>query len=65
MQLRMLCNKFCMPFGDVKTFFKKYKETGERMISKFRQLQNSINTLPMSTAECEHGFSKMNIACDP
>ena len=28
-------------------------------------LLNRINTIPISTAECERGFSRMNIVCTP
>lgn len=59
-----LCVKFNISFSDVKHDYREFKETkGDVILSGLRILINSVNTLPISTAECERGFSKMNLIC--
>lgn len=59
-----LCVKFNISFSDVKHDYREFKETnGNVILSGLRIVINSINTLPVSTAECERGFSKMNLIC--
>jgi len=55
---------FFFNVSDLKQDCREYKETnGETILPGLRILINSINTLPVSTAECERGFSKLNILC--
>lgn len=62
--IRFLCNKFSLTFSDVKFSYRSYKESGGKAIHRdLLLLLNRINTLPISTAECERGFSRMNIVC--
>ena len=57
-------DRFGLRFNEIKNDFKEFKDSRGTVISNgMRQLKNSINTLPVSTAECERGFSKMNIIC--
>ena len=59
-QVRLICTKFLVPFSDVKNSFRDYKESAEStMTGSLKTLQNRINTLPISTAACEQGFSKV------
>lgn len=51
-------------FTDVKFDFRIYKESLGKVISgNVRKIMNIANTLPVSTAECDKGFSKMNLIC--
>ena len=62
--VRKLCDKFCINFSDLKQDYREYKETnGKTILPGLRILINSVNTVPVSTAECERGFSKLNIVC--
>ena len=43
-----------------------YKDSGGSNISPpMQSLLSAVATLPISTASCERGFSKMNIFCSP
>ena len=64
MELRLLCNRFLMSFSEVKNDFRDYKESeGKTVLCNLKQLNNRVGTLPVSTASCERGFSKMNAVC--
>ena len=64
--LRLICDKFQISFSEVKPAYRSFKESGGLSKSLvFKSLMNRVNTLPVSTAECERGFSKMNIICSP
>ena len=64
--MRLLCERFMMPMSELKHEFREFKATlGTANLGKLRQLVNRVNTLPVSTAACERGFSKMNIVCSP
>lgn len=63
-ELRNLCQKFGLAFSDVKADYREFKETRGKVVkASLLKLLNRINTIPVSTAECERGFSKMNIVC--
>lgn len=64
--IRILCLKFRMEFSEVKSAFRDWKERGAYpsiQPALIKQLVNRINTIPVSTAVCERGFSKMNLVC--
>jgi hypothetical protein len=61
-EIRYLCNKFSLPFSDIKTEYREFKDK-KGVASALRALMNRVNTIPVSTAECERGFSRMNIVC--
>jgi hypothetical protein len=64
-QLKTLCIKFAVNFREVKVAYRDFKETrGSVVQPALQQLLNAINTIPISTAECERGFSKMNLVCN-
>jgi len=66
-QLLYICEKFLLFYnGDVKQGYRDYKDSeGEVSTPAMRVILNAIATLPISTAACERGFSKMNIVCTP
>ena len=62
--LRLLCDKFSVNFSAVKMEYRNLKDGQD--ISKCPAMQSlchRINTIPVSTAECERGFIKMNVVC--
>jgi hypothetical protein len=61
-QVKLLCNKFGFSFSEIKTAFRTFKDTNGNVVpAVLKRLQNCIETIPVSTASCERGFSKMNI----
>ena len=65
MEIRFLCEKFLVPMNAVKNEFRDYKDSRGKteMGQVLRHLVNRVNLLPISTASCERGFSKMNAVC--
>src|SRR6218665_220972 len=67
-ELRLACSKFLFPYtNDLKHEYRDFKDMKGAEVSgrKIRRLFGAIHTLPVSTAECECGFSKMNLICTP
>lgn len=67
-ELKFLCKRFSPAFSDIKQDFRDFKDDGGDLSSlvpksNLKILMNAINTLPVSTAECERGFSPMNLVC--
>ena len=65
-EVKFLCDKFGLSFSNLKNDFRDYKDGGgeQRAVKiNLRQLFNCIATVPISTAACERGFSRMNIIC--
>lgn len=63
-EVRLLCTKFGVAFRDLKFAFREYRDSrGKAIAPCVRVLLNCVNTIPVSTAECERGFSKMNVVC--
>ena len=64
-EIQIICNRFILNVSEVKMSYRIFKETGGRCITPpLRRLLLYINTIPVSTAECERGFSRMNIVCN-
>src|SRR6218665_646489 len=64
--LKLLCAKFGLSFSDLKFAYRDFKDSRGSIISnELLKLKSVINTIPVSTAACERGFSKMNIICSP
>ena len=61
-EIRFLSEKFLVPMSEVKNEFRDHKDSrGKTEMGKvLRHLVNRVNSLPISTASCERGFSKMN-----
>ena len=50
----------------MKIAYREYRDCkGTRTPAFLKRLINYANTIPVSTAACERGFSKMNIICSP
>ena len=66
-ELRRLCSRLLVPYTvSVKNAYRDFKESGgSRVAHAFKQVQCSLACLPVSTAVCERGFSRMNIVCTP
>lgn len=61
-ELRLLCTRFRLSYATVRDGYCDFKDSGGRQVTgSFKPMLNSINTIPVSTAECERGFSAMNI----
>lgn len=56
-EVRLHCDCFASHFIAVSHKYRQFKNS--RNCKSGRQLKNSINILPVSTAECEKGFSKI------
>lgn len=65
-ELREMCIKFKLPFSTTKDAFREFKDSkGAIITQQFRKLLFAIDTIPVSTAACERGFSVMNGICTP
>src|SRR6218665_576731 len=67
-ELRLACSKFLFPYtNDLKQEYRDLKDMKGAEVSgrKIRRLIVAIHTLPVSTAEWERRFSKMNLICTP
>ena len=59
---------FFSPYtNDLKQEYRDFKDMKGAEVSgrNIRRLIGAIHTLLVSTAECERGFSKMNLICTP
>lgn len=64
--LRIVCTTFMVAFSEVKIDYRTFKDSRGLSVShKLQSLFNRVNTIPVSTAACERGFSCMNIVCGP
>jgi len=65
-QLKELCSKFGVPYSSaLKQQYREYKQSkgcdmGGAVMKRF---VFAVDTLPVSTAACERGFSRMNVIC--
>jgi hypothetical protein len=67
-EIKYLCTKFGLSFSHLKNDFRDYKDGGGKksvVKDNLQHLFNCIDTIPISTAACERGFSKMNLVCSP
>jgi hAT family C-terminal dimerisation region len=61
-EVRLLCSRFRIQYSKVKDAFDDFKDDGgRRSPDNLKPLINSVNTIPVSTADCERGFSAMNV----
>ena len=62
--IRLLADKFGIPFRTVKHAYREFRDSkGSHIPPAVQRLLNCVNTIPVSTAECERGFSRMNLIC--
>lgn len=65
-EIKYLCDKFGFGFSDIKFAYRDYKDSKGAIIAPpLLKLKCCVCTMPISTAECQRGFSKMNIICTP
>ena len=66
-ELKIVSSKFLVPYGSsLKDAYRDFKDSKSSVITPPMQaLLSAIGTLPVSTAACERGFSKMNVVCSP
>jgi len=66
-QLKEACHLFLVPHtSQLKNEYRDFKDSrGEEIGPSLRRLLSSVHSLPISTAECERGFSQMNLICTP
>lgn len=65
-ELRELCRKFRLRLPILKDAFRDFKDSkGSLITPDFQKLIFAIDTIPVSTAACERGFSAMNDICTP
>ena len=63
-ELRNTCKLLDIDFSTAKQGFRDYKDNNGQIIpGDLRCLMNAVATLPVSTAACERGFSRMNLIC--
>ena len=61
-EVKLLCNLFLLPFSEIKTAYREFKDSNGLLVPPaLRKLINYVDTIPVSTAACERGFSKMNL----
>ena len=61
-------SKFLVPYSrELKDEYRDFKDVKEAAVSGhcLKRVVGAVHTLPVSTAECERGFSTMNIICMP
>lgn len=63
-RLKSLCNRFSLEFSDYQEAFRDFVDDLTQVPLKITRLQSIVNTLPISSADCERGFSCMNVICN-
>ena len=64
-QLRTICTKFDLCFSEAKNAYRDFKESAGTVVTdSLKKVLNLIDTIPVSTAECWRGFSRMNLVCN-
>jgi hypothetical protein len=66
-ELKTVSHKFLVTYGStLKDAYRDFKDSKSSVIKPPMQaLLSAIGTLPVSTAACERGFSRMNVLCSP
>jgi len=65
-EISLLCRRFCLPERLSIQGFREYKDNGgKRCPNDLVPLKRAIGTLVVSTADCERGFSQMNVIMTP
>lgn len=63
-QVKNICNRFLLNTEKAIHGFRAYVEEDSNHKTLLLELNNCIKTLPCSTAECERGFSLLNLICN-
>ena len=66
-ELNIVSSKFLVTYGSsLKDAYRDFKDSKGSVIKPPMQaLLSAIGTLPVSTADCEREFSRMNVVCSP
>ena len=60
--IRYLCERFKLNSSESVQGIREYIENGGKRIPReLKKLMNTVSAIPVSTAECERGFSAMNL----
>lgn len=62
-RLKSLCDRFSLDFSVYKESFRDYIDEPTKMPKKLMEITAVANTLPVTSADCERGFSIMNNIC--
>ncbi|XP_060767543.1 E3 SUMO-protein ligase KIAA1586-like [Neoarius graeffei] len=64
-EVEALCQQFCIeePRNVIRAFREFRENNGELIPDGLKDLLAAVNTVPISSAECERGFSQMNLIC--
>ena len=62
-QLQSPCNYFDLVYDNFKDDFRDYVDQPDHTPKTIALLKSIINTLTVSSANCERGFSSLNINC--
>ena len=60
-QLKSLCERLQLPFEYTKRAFRDYIDDPLVVPNHVNMLKKTIDTLPVTSADCERGFSQMNL----
>ena len=63
-KVSMMCQKYGLEFSECKLAFRDYIDDPSFVPPTIVKLKAILNTLPISSADCERGFSSMNIICN-
>jgi len=65
-EVSFLCRRFTLPTRQTIQEFREFKDNGGKYVSNsLFPLKKAVSTLVVSTAECERGFSQMNVIMSP
>jgi hypothetical protein len=65
-EVRKLCSRFTLPYADMRDAFCDFKDkAGVKVPTALQPLINCATVIPISTSECERGFSHMNLIMGP
>ena len=64
-ELRELCDQVKVGFTGVKQAYREYKNKQDTRQKALLTLRHAVNTISVSSAECERGFSEMNNVVTP
>lgn len=61
--MKSLCVRFHLKFTDYLESFRDFIDNRDITPAPITKLQSILNTLPVSSADCERGFSTINAIC--
>jgi len=63
-QLKLLYATFGCSFNEAKNAYRDFKDSGGKVVpDSLKKVIHLAATIPVSTAACERGFSRMNLVC--